>query len=259
MAQGQLRAAGEKVALITGASGGIGLAAGVALIRAGYRVFGTSRQAKPGEMRQGIHMLRCDVTDDESVKLLVKEVIGLAGRIDVLVNNAGLSRYRPFATMTGDDWDVVLNVDLKGVFFCSQAVAPHMTRQHYGRIVNIASALGTGAAPHNTAGSPGGSSAYASAKAGVIMLTKTLARELGPAGVTVNCVAPGTFLTPMSAMTRSPEEVQAHLDHRKKTVVLERIGTLEELASCVLFFASDDSSYVTGHTLFADGGRSDRM
>ena len=91
MAQAQSRAAAEKVALITGASGGIGLAAGVALIRAGYRVFGTSRQAAPNEVRQGIHMLRCDVTDDESVKQLIKDVIGLAGRIDALVNNAGRS------------------------------------------------------------------------------------------------------------------------------------------------------------------------
>ena len=200
-----------------------------------------------------------DVTQRERLHDFMNEVAAQHGRIDILVNNAGLSRYRPFATMTGADWDIVLDVDLKGVFFCSQAVAPHMTRQRYGRIVNIASALGTGATPHNTAGSPGGSAAYAAAKAGVVMLTKTLARELGPAGVTVNCVAPGTFLTPMSAMTRSPEEVAEHLEHRKKTVVLERIGTLEELASCVLFFASDDSSYVTGHTLFVDGGRYDRM
>ena len=125
--------------------------------------------------------------------------------------------------------------------------------------MNISSALGTGAAPHGTAGSPGGSAAYASAKAGVGMLTKTLARELGPDGVTVNCVAPGTFLTGISSSTRTPEQVQEHLEYRKKTVVLGRIGTLEELANTILFFASDDSSYVTGHTLHVDGGRSDRM
>lgn len=92
-----------------------------------------------------------------------------------------------------------------------------------------------------------------------MLLTKTLARELGPHSINVNCVAPGTFLTPLSATTRTPEEVEAHLEHRKKTVVLGRIGTLEELANCVLFFASDESSYVTGHTLFVDGGRFDRM
>jgi NAD(P)-dependent dehydrogenase (short-subunit alcohol dehydrogenase family) len=91
------------------------------------------------------------------------------------------------------------------------------------------------------------------------MLTKTLARELGPDGVTVNCVAPGTFLTPISASSRTPEQVHEHLEYRKKTVVLNRIGTLEELANTILFFASDESSYVTGHTLHVDGGRSDRM
>uniref|UniRef100_A0A9E7ZJM4 3-oxoacyl-ACP reductase FabG n=1 Tax=Bosea sp. NBC_00436 TaxID=2969620 RepID=A0A9E7ZJM4_9HYPH len=257
----------DKVAIITGGASGIGKAIADRFAAEGALVVIADRN--PDALPAAVTSIEAnggravgyavDVTERERLHEFMNEVVARHERIDVLVNNAGLSRYRPFATMSGDDWDIVLNVDLKGVFFCSQAVAPHMTRQRYGRIVNIASALGTGAAPHNTAGSPGGSSAYASAKAGVIMLTKTLARELGPAGVTVNCVAPGTFLTPMSAMTRSPEEVQAHLDHRKKTVVLERIGTLEELASCVLFFASDDSSYVTGHTLFADGGRSDRM
>ena len=190
---------------------------------------------------------------------MARAVVEKRGRIDILVNNAGISRYRPFAEATGEDWDAVLDVDLKGVFFCAQAVAPAMRAQKYGRIVNISSALGTGAAPHGTAGSPGGSAAYAAAKAGVIMLTKTLARELGPDGVTVNCVAPGTFLTPISASSRTPEQVQAHLEYRRKTVVLNRIGTLEELANTILFFASDESSYVTGHTLHVDGGRSDRM
>ena len=179
-------------------------------------------------------------------------------RHDILINNAGTFRHRPFPdSMTDDDWDITLDVDLKGVFFCSQAVAPHMVRQRYGRIVNIASALGTGATPHNTAGSPGRLDLCA-AKASVIMLTKTLARELGPSGVTVNCVAPGTFLTPMSACALPGRSGRASW-YRKKTVVLERIGTPEELSACVLFIASDDSSYVTGHTLFADRGRYDRM
>lgn len=202
---------------------------------------------------------KIDVSNQERVHEFIDKVAADHGRIDILVNNAGISRYRPFATMTGEDWDIVLNVDLKGVFFCSQAVAPHMARQEYGRIVNISSALGTGASPHRTAGSPGGSAAYAAAKAGVIMLTKTLARELGPSSVTVNAVAPGTFLTPISATTRSPEEVADHLAYRRTTIVLARDGSLEELANAVLFFASDDSSFVTGQTLCVDGGRFDRM
>jgi len=134
-----------------------------------------------------------DVTQREQVHAFMAEVVERHQRIDILVNNAGVTRYRPFPTISGEDWDVVLDVDLKGVFFCAQAAAPHMMRQASGKIVNIASALGTGTTPHNTAGSPGGSSAYAAAKAGVIQLTKTLARELGPHGINVNCVAPVRF------------------------------------------------------------------
>jgi NAD(P)-dependent dehydrogenase (short-subunit alcohol dehydrogenase family) len=179
--------------------------------------------------------------------------------VDILVNNAGITRYRPFPTMSDEDWNLVLDVDLKGVFFCVQAAAPQMIRQAYGKIVNISSALGTGTTPHNTAGSPAGSSAYASAKAGVIQLTKTLARELGPHGINVNCVAPGTFLTPLTGATRTPEQVAEHIAYRTKTVVLNRLGSLEELANAVLFLASDEASYITGHTLYVDGGRTDRM
>jgi NAD(P)-dependent dehydrogenase (short-subunit alcohol dehydrogenase family) len=257
----------DKVAVITGAASGIGKAIADRFASEGALVIVADRNE--GAIPEAVGSIEAaggkaagyvmDVTRQEQLPALMDRIVADHGRVDILVNNAGITRYRPFATMSGADWDVVLDVDLKGVFFCSQAVAPHMVRQGYGRIVNIASALGMGATPHGTAGSPGGSSAYAAAKAGVIMLTKTLARELGPSGVTVNCVAPGTFLTPISATTRSPEEVAEHLAHRKKTVVLERIGTLEELAACVLFFASDDSSYVTGHTLHADGGRFDRM
>lgn len=257
----------DKVAIITGGASGIGKSAaerfageGATVVIADIRQEAIDRTVT--ELRASGHNALgqlCDVTDQESTREMARKVVERAGRIDILVNNAGISRYRPFAEANSADWDAVLGVDLKGVFFCSQAIAPQMRAQKYGRIVNISSALGTGAAPHGTAGSPGGSAAYASAKAGVIMLTKTLARELGPDGITVNCVAPGTFLTPISASSRTPEQVQEHLDHRKKTVVLGRIGTLDELTSAILFFASDESSYITGQTLPVDGGRSDRM
>jgi NAD(P)-dependent dehydrogenase (short-subunit alcohol dehydrogenase family) len=257
----------DKVAVITGGASGIGLAIAECCAEEGALVVIADKNEAAikttvrafqveGKKADGLAL---DVADQAQCERVMNEAVERHGRIDILINNAGVSRYRPFATMSSDDWDIVLAVDLKGVFFCSQAAAPHMRRNKYGRIVNISSALGTGATPHNTAGSPGGSSAYASAKAGVVMLTKTLARELGPDGITVNCVAPGTFLTPMSATTRSPAEVEEHLAHRKKTVVLGRIGSLEELAKPVLFLASDDSSYVTGQTLFVDGGRFDRM
>lgn len=200
-----------------------------------------------------------DITRRDQIEKLMRDVVGQHGRIDILVNNAGITRYRPFSTMTSEDWDVVLNLDLKGVFFCSQLVAPHLIERGYGKIVNIGSAAGTGTTPHHTAGSPGGSSAYASAKAGVIQLTKTLARELGPHGINVNCVAPGFFLTALTSATRNPQEVEEHIEFRKKVTVLGRPGRLEELASAVLFLASDEASFITGHTLYVDGGRIDRM
>jgi NAD(P)-dependent dehydrogenase (short-subunit alcohol dehydrogenase family) len=257
----------DRIAIITGAASGIGRSIAERFAREGAMAViadlnesGASGAAKAIIATGGrAAAYRLDVTKRDQVHDFMNRVAKSHGRIDILVNNAGISRYRPFMDMTSEDWDLVLDVDLKGVFFCAQAAAPHMVRQKYGRMVNISSALGTGATPANTAGSPGGSAAYGSAKAGVILLTKTLARELGPQGVTVNCVAPGTFLTPITASTRTPEQVAAHLENRKKTVVLGRVGTLDELASSVLFFASDESSYVTGQTMYVDGGRFDRM
>ena len=257
----------ERVAIATGAASGIGKAIAERFAREG--AFVVIADKNEAAMRAAIEELQAagaqatgftlDVTDRGQIQEFVRKVIEAQDRIDILVNNAGITRYRPFLTATDEDWDLVLDVDLKGVFFCVQAAAPHMIRQRYGKIVNISSALGTGTTPHNTAGSPAGSSAYAAAKAGVIQLTKTLARELGPHGINVNCVAPGTFLTPLTAATRTPEEVAEHIAFRTKTVVLDRMGELEELASAVLFLASDEASYITGHTLPVDGGRTDRM
>jgi NAD(P)-dependent dehydrogenase (short-subunit alcohol dehydrogenase family) len=257
----------DKVAIVTGGAAGIGLAIaerlaaeGASIAIADLNEAGAKEAAKAIEARGGrAGGFTIDVSKRDQAQALVRDVLAWAGRIDILVNNAGITRHRPFLEITGDDWDRVLDVDLKGVFFCAQAVAPHMTDRRSGKIVNISSSLGTGTTPLNTAGSPGGSSAYASAKAAVILLTKTLAREFGPYNINVNCVAPGTFLTAMSSTTRSPEQVVAHLKQRTKTVVLGRLGDISDLASAVLFLASDEASYITGHTLNVDGGRFDRM
>jgi NAD(P)-dependent dehydrogenase (short-subunit alcohol dehydrogenase family) len=188
----------ERVAIATGAASGIGKAIAERFAREG--AFVVIADKNEAAMRAAIEELQAagaqatgftlDVTDRGQIQEFVRKVIEAQDRIDILVNNAGITRYRPFLTATDEDWDLVLDVDLKGVFFCVQAAAPHMIRQRYGKIVNISSALGTGTTPHNTAGSPAGSSAYAAAKAGGIQLTKTLARELGPHGINVNCVAP---------------------------------------------------------------------
>jgi NAD(P)-dependent dehydrogenase (short-subunit alcohol dehydrogenase family) len=257
----------DKVAVITGANSGIGRAIAdcfaaqgaivVVAARNEARITQTVEEIKAAGGRAIGH--QTDVSQQEQTRTLMDKVADACGRVDILVNNAGITRYRPFASMTGEDWDMVLGVDLKGVFFCSQAAAPHMIRQQYGRIVNISSAAGTGSTPGASAGSPGATAPYAASKAGVNMLTKTLARELGPHGVTVNCVAPGTFPTAISTSTRTPQQLAEHLENRKKATVLQRIGTLDEVATSVLFFATDDSSYITGQTLCVDGGRFDRM
>jgi len=256
----------DRVAIITGGASGIGQAAAQLFGAEGGKIVivdvnaaaieTTLTQLRETSVVASGHV--CDVSDRDAILKLMQDVHEEFGHIDILVNNAGITRYRPFLELNAQDWDAVLDVDLKGVFFCAQAVAPYMRQQNYGRIVNISSTLGTGAAPHHAVG-PGGSAAYASAKAGVIMLTKTLARELGENGITVNCVAPGTFLTAISATTRTPEQVEEHLEYRRKNLLLRRVGTLEELSSVILFFASDESSYVTGQTLCVDGGRSDRL
>jgi NAD(P)-dependent dehydrogenase (short-subunit alcohol dehydrogenase family) len=257
----------DKVAVVTGAATGIGqaiaerfAAEGAVVAIADLNEDGATAAAERIEAAGGrAAPYIVDVSRRELTQALMRDVVQRHGRVDILVNNAGVTRYRPFLEMTGDDWDRVLDVDLKGVFFCAQAAAPYMSEQSYGKIVNISSVAGTGTTPFNTAGSPGGSSAYGSAKAAVILLTKTLARELGPHGINVNCVAPGSFLTAITASTRTPEQLAQHTEHRKKACVLGRLGTLDELAGSVLFFASDEASYITGQTLSVDGGRSDRM
>jgi 3-oxoacyl-[acyl-carrier protein] reductase len=202
---------------------------------------------------------KVDVTNRSQLKELMEATVAKFERIDILVNNAGVVRPRPFLVMDDDDWDIVLGVDLKGVFYCVQAAAQYMIKQQYGKIVNMSSAAGTGAAPFGGGGSAAGNCNYASAKAGVIQLTKTLARELGPHGINVNCVAPGFVVTPMTYTTRSQEQVERHIEARKKAVVLNRVGKPEDTANAVLFLVSDEASFISGQLLCVDGGRIDRM
>jgi NAD(P)-dependent dehydrogenase (short-subunit alcohol dehydrogenase family) len=257
----------EKVAIVTGSGSGIGKAIANRFAREGaFLIIADKNENAIGPAVEEIKSaggaaagIVVDVTQRDQLHECMAKIVENHKRIDILVNNAGLTRYRPFLTAADEDWDVVLNVVLKGSFYCAQAAAPYMIRQEYGKIVNISSSLGTGASPHHTAGSPGGSSAYASAKAGVIQLTKTLARELGPHGINVNCVAPGFFMTPLTGATRTPEQVADHILVRSQAAVLNRPGRLEELADAVLFLASDEASFIAGHTLCVDGGRTDRM
>lgn len=257
----------NKVAIVTGSGSGIGKAIAMRFAEEGATavIADVNEQAMATAVREiearggKARGYVVDVTSQRALRDFMEELVATEGRIDILVNNAGMTRYRPFGATDDQDWDKVLGLDLKGVFFCAQAAAPFMVRQQYGKIVNISSSLGTGTTPHIGNLTPGAAAPYASAKAGVIQLTQILARELGPSGINVNCVAPGFFLTPLTGTTRSPEEVAEHIRVRTQMAVLNRPGKLEELANAVLFFASDESSFVTGETLCVDGGRTDRM
>jgi 3-oxoacyl-[acyl-carrier protein] reductase len=257
----------KRVAIVTGGGSGIGKAISERLIHDGaHVVIADINQANIDATladfnADGVKASGCrvDVSKRDDIRRMAADVHAQFGHIDILVNNAGITRYTPYADADDAAWDPVLNIDLKAVFFCVQAVSPYMAAQRSGRIVNISSSLGTGTTPHHTAGSPGGSAAYASAKAGVIQLTKTLARELGPSNINVNCIAPGFFLTPLTGATRSPEQVADHIKVRIEMAVLKRPGQVKDLAGVVSFLCSEDSSFVTGETICVDGGRTDRM
>jgi NAD(P)-dependent dehydrogenase (short-subunit alcohol dehydrogenase family) len=257
----------DKIAVVTGAGSGMGKAIARRLAGEGATIVVADinekgMQATVAELTaQGAKAVgeKVDVSNRDDVQRAMQHIVDQFGRIDILVNNAGVTRHRPFLSLTAADWDYVLAVDLKGVFFCCQAVAPHMIARRYGKILNISSISGTGASSHAAGGSQAGNSGYAAAKAGVIQLTKTMARELGPHGINVNSVAPGFVLTSMTGTTRSPQEVEEHIAARASMAVLGRTGTPEDIANVVLFFVSDDAGFVTGQTLYVDGGRTDRM
>jgi 3-oxoacyl-[acyl-carrier protein] reductase len=238
-----------KVALVTGASRGIGEAIALALAQAGADVAVNYRKredAAAGVVRQieeagrGALGVRADVTVRAQVRAMVVHTIERLGAIDILVNNAGLLQQKPFADITDEDWDRVLDVNLKGVFACSQEALAAMRRGGGGRIVNIASSggqLGGPLAPH-----------YAASKAGVISLTRSLARIAAPE-VAVNCVSPGLIDTEMAGTEMATEAGARKLAQ----IPLRRLGSAVEVAASVVFLAAS-APYVTGHTINVNGG-----
>jgi NAD(P)-dependent dehydrogenase (short-subunit alcohol dehydrogenase family) len=251
-----------KVAVVTGSGSGIGKSIvmgmankGALVVVADINIEGMNEVVADIKKRGGVAIsCRTDVTNRSEVRKLMKFTAKKFGKIDILVNNAGVTRHQHFSKMTDEDWDIVLAVDLKGVFNCIQAVADYMMHHQYGKIVNISSVSGTGVSSNQ-----GANSNYAAAKAGVIQLTKTFARELGPYGVNVNSVAPGFVLTPLSSTRRSKKEIEKHINVRKKQTVLNRVGQPEDIANAVIFLVSDEAGYITGQVLCVDGGRTDRM
>ncbi|MHB1005356.1 MAG: SDR family NAD(P)-dependent oxidoreductase [Chloroflexota bacterium] len=240
-----------KVALITGASRGIGETLAQALGEAGADVAVASRSldqsrlvadriASLGRRGKAFHV---DVTNVESIHNLVDKVVAEYGRIDVLVNNAGLNVLKPALDVTEEDWDRVLDTNLKGTFFCSQVVGRVMIGQGYGRIVNMASQMAAVGFLDRVA--------YCASKGGVSQITKVLAVEWARKGVTVNAIAPTFIETAMTAKVLADEEFRQEVLRR---IPMGRIGTPNELVGALLYLASDASSLVTGTTLFVDGG-----
>ena len=240
----------EKTALVTGASRGIGRAIALALAKEGYAVavnYAGSREAAEA-VRDEItaaggqaFILQGDVSSAEDVDRIFKTVKEEFGFLDVLVNNAGITRDSLFIRMKEEQWDEVIDTDLKSNFLTVKAAGAMMMRRKKGAIINIASVSGI-------VGNIGQLN-YSAAKAGVIGLTKTAARELAPRGIRVNAVAPGFTLTDMT--DKIPEDVKNGMLH---TIPLGRFGQAEEIAKAVAFLASDNASYITGQVLKVDGG-----
>jgi len=224
-------------ALVTGATGAIGAAIAGALEQQGIRV------ARHGYRNCAQGCLAADLRRENDIEALFQQAEGrLGGGIDILVNNAGLALPQQLLTdTTAEEFDDVFALDARGVFLCCRRALPHMVRQKWGRIVNIASVWGVA----------GGSceAAYSAAKAAVIGLTKALAREAAPSGVTVNCVAPGAIATPMNAHL-GPET----LAQLAREIPVGRLGAPEDVAGAVCFFAGGGAGYVTGQVLCVDGG-----
>jgi 3-oxoacyl-[acyl-carrier protein] reductase len=238
-----------RVALVTGASQGIGRACAMTLAAGGAQVALAARQeeklaavAREIEAAGGqAASFRMDVSNEDEVKSAVKAVLDRFGKIDILVNNAGMTKDTLLLRMKRADWDSVIQTNLSGAFFCTQAVTSSMLRQRWGRIINITSVFGeTGQA---------GQANYAASKAGLIGFTKAVARELASRNITVNAVAPGYIETAMT------EGLAAELKAKVNEMIpLGRAGTDAEVAHAVVFLASEEAAYITGHVLNVNGG-----
>jgi len=241
----------NKVAIVTGSARGIGKAIAPKLAEVGADVVvndipaaaealeGTANEIRA--LKRKALALTADVSSSADVNKFIEAAAAQMGRIDILVNNAGVTRDQLIMRMTDEEWDTVLNIDLKSAFLCSRAVIRYMMKQRWGRIVSIASVVGLGG--------NAGQANYAAAKAGIIGLTKSIAKEVGSRNITANAIAPGFIETKMTEQ----------LDEKQRQILLQRIplgsiGTPRDVAEAVAFLASEEAKYITGQVLGVDGG-----
>lgn len=244
----------NKVAIITGARRGMGKAHALALAKAGAKVVVSDVSQEDCEKvvkeikknRGEAIAVKCDVTQKAEVDKMVRAAVKKWGKVDILINNAGICQFKPFLELTEADWDKTLDINLKGYFLCAQAAAKEMVKQKSGVIVNIASiAMGQVGCGFATLAH------YSASKGGIVGMTETLAQELAAYNIRVNAVAPGVIETPMvDPLKQDPKTLEATLAR----VPLHRMGKAVEVSNLVLFLASDDSSYMTGSTVIIDGG-----
>ncbi|MDD3194084.1 MAG: 3-oxoacyl-ACP reductase FabG [Oscillospiraceae bacterium] len=240
----------KPAAVITGASGGIGQALAGQFAAAGYRVFcggfchpEQTEQLVDGLRGQGYEAaaLQADLSSSQGAEDFARDVLERCGSVDVLVNNAGVAQQKLFQDITDADWRRMMGVNLDGVFYLTRALLPAMIRQKQGRIINISSIWGICGASCEVH--------YSAAKAAVAGMTRALAKEVGPSGITVNCIAPGVIQTPMLACF-SEEDLQQLAEETP----LGRLGTGNDVAALALFLASDQAGFITGQVICVDGG-----
>jgi 3-oxoacyl-[acyl-carrier protein] reductase len=240
----------NKIAIVTGASQGIGKIIAFELAKSGAHVACISRNKKAIEsiveeitINGGqASSFPCDISDSDTLSEIITEIIKENSRIDILVNNAGITKDSLLMRMSIEQWDDVINTNLKGAFHCTKAVVRYMMKNKFGRIINITSIVGlTGNA---------GQANYAASKAGLIGMTKSIAKEVASRGITANCIAPGWIETSMTDKL-SREVKNEFLSH----IPVGRIGSPDDIANAVIFLASDEAGYITGQTITVDGGR----